>query len=138
LLTSATGLKAWLFAAIKLISPQFPVTPDIEGPVKEAMAALDAGVRGQARDELARVVSTLLREGAALDLKKWVVSVDLSADRAGFVLAHDLDTAAQIIKASDESASAVPGPERLRQIALYAISAEYLALRRRLRISVDV
>jgi tetratricopeptide (TPR) repeat protein len=138
LLTSATGLKAWLFAAIKLISPQFPVTPDIEGAVKEAMAALDRGVRGPARDELTRVVSTLLREGAALDLKKWVQSVDLSADRAGFVLAHDLETAAQIIKASDESASAVAGPERLRQVALYAISAEYLALRRRLRVSVDV
>jgi tetratricopeptide (TPR) repeat protein len=136
LLTSAHGMKAWLFAAIKLISPQFPVTPDIEGPVKEAMAALDMGVRGSAREELAKVVSTLLREGAALDLKKWVISVDLSADRAGFVLAHDLETAAQIIKASDESASAVTGPERLRQIALYAISSEYLALRRRLGIAV--
>jgi tetratricopeptide (TPR) repeat protein/tRNA A-37 threonylcarbamoyl transferase component Bud32 len=136
LLTSATGLKAWLFAAIKLISPQFPITPDIEGPVKEAMAALDAGVRGAARDDLARVVSTILRESAALDLKKWVSSVDLSADRAGFVLAHDLDTAAQIIKASDESTSAVAGTERLRQIALFAISSEYLALRQRLHIMV--
>lgn len=138
LMNSASGLKAWLFAAIKLISPQFPISADIEGPVKEAMAALDSGLRGGPREELARVVSTLLREGAALDLKKWVASVDLSADRAGFVLAHDLDTGVQLIKASDESTSAIAGVERQRQLALFAISSEYLGLRRRLRISVDV
>ena len=101
------------------------------------MTALDKGVRGSSRDELASLVSTLLRSGAALDLRKWVNAVDLSADRAGFVLAHDLDTAAQIIKASDESSSAVPGPDRLRAIALYAVSPEYLGLRRRLAISID-
>lgn len=137
LLTNATGLKAWLFAAIKLISPQFPISPDVEGPVRESMAALDKAVRGAARDELASIVSTLIREGAALDLRKWVSAVDLSADRAGFVLAHDLDTAAQLIKASDESSSAVPGTERLRALALFAVSPEYLGLRRRLRIAVD-
>jgi tetratricopeptide (TPR) repeat protein len=137
LLTSATGLKAWLFAAIKLISPQFPISTDIEGPVREAMKALDAALRGGSRDELARLVSTLLRDGAALDLKKWVTAVDLSADRVGFVVAHDLDTAAQIIKASDESSSAVPGTERLRLLALFAVSSEYLGLRRRLGIAVD-
>lgn len=137
LLTSATGLKAWLFAAIKLISPQFPISPDIEGPVREAMAALDTALRGASRDELARIVSTLLRDGAALDLKKWVTAVDLSADRAGLVLAHDLDTAAQIIKASDESSSAIPRMDRLRLLALFAVSPEYLGLRERLRIRVD-
>ncbi len=137
LLTSATGLKAWLFAAIKLISPQFPISADIEGPVRESMSALDSALRGNSRDDLARIVSTLLRDGAALDLRKWVMAVDYSADRAGFVLAHDLDTAAQIIKASDESSSAVPGADRLRSLALFAVSPDYLGLRRRLRIAVD-
>jgi len=137
LLTSATGLKSWLFASIKLISPQFPVSPDIEGAVREAQAALDKGLRGTARDELATVVSSFLREGAALDLKKWVSAVDLSADRVGLVIAHDLDTAAQLIRASDESTSAVPGDERLRRLALFAVSPEYLQLRQRLSIAVD-
>jgi tetratricopeptide (TPR) repeat protein/tRNA A-37 threonylcarbamoyl transferase component Bud32 len=137
LLGNPAGLKAWLFAAIKLISPQFPLSPDMEGPVREAMSALDTAVRGSARDELARLVTTLLRDGAALDLKKWVTAVDLSADRAGFVLAHDLETAAQIIKASDDSSSAIPRADRLRLLALFAVSPEYLGLRERLRIRVD-
>ncbi|HEY5961240.1 MAG TPA: hypothetical protein VIV60_32005, partial [Polyangiaceae bacterium] len=137
LLSNATGLKAWLFAAIKLISPQFPIAPDMEGPVREAMSALDNALRGSARDELARLVSTLLSDGAALDLKKWVTAVDLSADRTGFVLAHDLETAAQIIKASDDSSSAIPRTDRLRLLALFAVSPEYLGMRDRLRIRID-
>ncbi len=138
LLGSATNLKAWLFAAIKLISPQFPVSPDTEGAVREAYSALDIGLRGSKRDELTRVVSTLLRDGAALDLKKWVMSVDLSADRVGFVLAHDLDTAVQVIRASDESASPVSGQDRIKELAVFSVSPEYFELRQRLQIGVDL
>ncbi len=98
LLASGTILKAWLFAAIKLSSPQFPVSPELEGAVTEAMQALEAGVTGQARDHLTRVVAKLLTSGAALDLKRWVRGVDLTADRVGFMLSHDLETATQIIK----------------------------------------
>jgi len=136
-LTSGAALRAWLFAAIKLISPQFPITPDIEGSVKEAYQSLDANLKGASRDELTRVVSTLLREGAALDLKRWVSGVDQTADRVGFVIAHDLDTAAQVIRASDESAASVPNQERLKSLAVYSVSPDYLALRRRLGIAVD-
>ena len=46
LLASGTALKAWLFAAIKLTSPQFPVAPELEGAVAEALSALEAGLQG--------------------------------------------------------------------------------------------
>jgi hypothetical protein len=136
-LTSGAALRSWLFAAIKLISPQFPVAPDIEGSVMEAHHSLDANLRGNSRDELTRVVSTLLREGAALDLKRWVSGVDQTADRVGFAIAHDLDTAAQVIRASDESTASVPNQERLKSLAVFSVSPDYLALRRRLGIAVD-
>ena len=137
LLASGTVLKAWLFAAIKLTSPQFPVSPELEGAVVEAMQALEAGVTGQARDHLTRVVSKLLTSGAALDLKRWVRGVDLTADRVGFLLSHDLETATQIVKASDESTSSVPTDERLRELVLFSVSSHYFQLRRQLGIAVD-
>ena len=137
LVPTGTGLKAWLFAAMKLISPQFPIGPDIEGPVRDALTALEAGVTGQARDHLARVVSQLIQSGGALDLKRWVAGVDLTADRAGLVVCHDLETAFEIIKASDETASAVSQDERLKQLVLYSVSEPFFALRRQLGIAVD-
>jgi tetratricopeptide (TPR) repeat protein len=136
-LASGSGLRSWLFAAIKLISPQFPIAPDIEGSVMEALRALETNLRATGRDELTRVVSTLLREGAALDLKRWVSGVDQTADRVGFIIAHDLDTAAQVIRASDESASSLPNQDRLKSLAVFSVSPDYLGLRRRLGIAVD-
>jgi hypothetical protein len=137
LLGSGTALKSWFFAAIKLTSPQFPVSPELEGAVNEAYLALEAGLVGQMRDQLTRVVSKLLTSGAALDLKRWVAGVDMTADRAGFVLAHDLETATLVVKASDESASAVSPDERFKELALFAVSPQYFEIRQRLLISVD-
>lgn len=137
LLASGTVLKAWLFAAIKLTSPQFPVSPEVEGAVAEAAAALEAGVTGQARDHLTRAVAKLLTSGAALDLKRWVRGVDLTADRVGFLLSHDLETAIQIIKATDESTSSVSADERFKELVLFSASREYFLLRRQLGIAVD-
>lgn len=137
LLASGTVLKAWLFAAIKLTSPQFPVAPELEGAVSEAIHALEAGVTGQARDHLTRVVAKLLTSGAALDLKRWVRGVDLTADRVGFMLSHDLETATQIIKASDESTSSVSTDERLKELVLFSVSSQYFHLRHQLGIAVD-
>jgi tetratricopeptide (TPR) repeat protein len=137
LLGSGTALKSWFFAAIKLTSPQFPVAPELEGAVNEAYLALEAGLVGQTRDQLTRVVAKLLTSGTALDLKRWVAAVDLTADRAGFVLAHDLETAAQVVKASDESTSSVSLDERFRELALFAVSSQYFEIRRRLQICVD-
>ncbi len=137
LLPSGTGLKSWLFAAIKMIAPQFPIAAELEGPVTEALEALDASMQGQARDQLARIVSKLLQAGGALDLKRWVAGVDLTADRAGFIVAHDMETAVEIIKASDEGSSAVPNQERLKELVLYGVSEPYFAMRRKLMISID-
>lgn len=137
LVPSGTGLKSWLFAAIKMNVPQFPVAPDIEGPVQEARQALESALKGQARDHLQRIVSKLLQGGGALDLKKWVAAVDLTADRAGLLVAHDLETAVEIIRASDESSSVVPNQERLKELVLFSVSEDYFQLRERLGITID-
>lgn len=137
IIPSGTGLKSWLFAAIKMIAPQFPVAAELEGPVNEARAALEHHLQGQARDALARIVSKLVQSGAALDLKRWIGGVDLTTDRAGFLLAHDLETAVEIIKASDEGASPLPSQERLKELVLFAVSDPYFRLRKKLGISVD-
>ncbi len=136
-ITTGTALKSWLFAAIKLTAPQFPIAADLEGPVTEALAALKASLRHDLKDQLNSVVSKLLQSGTALDLKRWVAGVDLSADRAGFVVAHDLESASQVIHASEEGSAALPNQERFKELVLYSASAKYFDLRRRLGITID-
>ena len=114
-----------------------PSTTWEEGPVGEARQALERSLHGQAKDQLARIVAKLIQSGGALDLKKWLGGIDMTADRAGFVCAHDLETAVEIIKASDESSSAVPQQDRLKELVLYSVSEPYFKLRKKLGISVD-
>ena len=132
-----TGLKAWLFAAIKLIVPTFPIGPDLEGSVKEDLESLEASMPRAAREHLARIVSKLIQNGAALDLKRWVAAIDLTADRAGLLLAHDLEVATELVKASDEGSSSVPGEERVKELLLYSVSEQYLGLRKKLGVAID-
>jgi hypothetical protein len=136
LIPTGTGLKAWLFAAIKLCVPQFPVAADLQGQVNEAMAAMTEDFQGAEKEKLASAVSKLLQAGGALDLKKWVAAVDLTADRVGFLLAHDLQIATEVVRSTEE-ASGVPVKERMKDLVLFSVSEEYFALREKLSIGVD-
>lgn len=134
LIGTGTGLKAWLFAAVKLISPAFPVTADIEGPVVEHLEVLRNSLPPHARDDLARAVSKLLQNANALDLRAWVNAVDYTADRIGFVLAHDLETAVEVVRSTEDDEHVAR--ERIKQLVLYSIGPAYLELRRHLKIDL--
>jgi hypothetical protein len=136
LVPTGTGLKAWLFAAIKLCVPQFPVAPDLQGQVAEAIQLMSKDFQGVQKEILASTVSKLLQSGGAIDLKKWVAAIDLTADRAGFLVAHDLAVAAEVMRATEDAAS-VAAKERVKEIVLFSISEEYLELREKLQITVE-
>ncbi len=136
LVPTGTGLRAWLFAAIKLIVPAFPVNPELEGPVAENFSFLERSLGGATRDQLSSLVTKLLQSGA-IDLKKWVAGIDLTADRAGLLLANDLEISLELIRASDEGSAAVPHRERHKENLLFASSEEYFSLRRHLGINID-
>jgi tetratricopeptide (TPR) repeat protein len=133
---TGTGLKAWLFGAIKTISPNFPVATELEGPVQQAMAALKT-LHPTAKEQLASLVARLLQSGAAIDLKKWIASCDLTADRAGLLLAHDLEVGLALIKASEDTSVSVPSKDRQKEAILFATSEDYFELRQKLGVGID-
>jgi hypothetical protein len=134
---TGTGLRSWLFAAIKLISPGFPVAQDLEGPVEDAVAILRMGLHMHAKDDLARAVSKLLQSAAALDLKRWVSGVDFTADRLGLLLAHDLATAVEVVQGGEEATAGII-QRRLKELVLFSISPNYLRLRARLGVHLSI
>jgi tetratricopeptide (TPR) repeat protein len=136
LVASTTALKAWLFGAFKLCTPGFPIAHELEGPVFEARAALETHLVPEQKDRLVDVITKLLHNSPAIDLKQWVTGVDLTADRIGLVLANDLRTVTDIIKSVDDPAS--PSRERrLQELILYAVSEPFFAIRRRLGVAIE-
>jgi hypothetical protein len=137
LLPNVTSLKSWLLGAIRLLKPKFPVAGEIEASVVDAARVLETSATGEYRDHLVHTVSKLLTDSAALDLKRWVRSVDQAADRAGLVLCGDLETSVTLIRSEPARQGSIEPVSRARDVLTYSVSSNYLALRERLGISVD-
>lgn len=136
LLPSIPMLKAWLFAAFKTCSPHFPVGVELEGPVLEARSALDRFLPPQSRDRLVEVVSRLIQASPAIDLKDWMMGVDLTADRVGLIVANDLKSVTDIIK-TVEDPNAPPRDRRLQELILFAVDEAFFTVRRRLGVNLE-
>jgi tetratricopeptide (TPR) repeat protein len=132
-LSNMTALKSWVFAAIRLVKPKFPVSADIESLVTQASRELSlTPLHAQQREQLTDVVSKLLRSTASLDLKKWAHSVDYAADRAGLVMCQDLEHAVSLIKGMPAEEGSPPANLRIEKLITYSVSTAHLTLRERL------
>jgi tetratricopeptide (TPR) repeat protein len=136
LVPTGGGLRAWLLAAIKSATPQFPIPPDLDAQVAEHLAAFKQHLTPPQQEHLKSLVAKLLAAAPELNLKRWVAAVDLTADRIGFVLANDLELALAVIQASPEDGAAVAQKDRLKELYLYAVSEPYMSLRYKLGINI--
>ncbi|MBI2894296.1 MAG: tetratricopeptide repeat protein [Deltaproteobacteria bacterium] len=136
LVPTGTGLRAWLLASIKLAVPGFPVPPDLAQPIGESLEALKKSVTAADRDRLVSQVQKLVQSAAEIDLKRWVAAVDFTADRAGLLLANDLEVATSIIRKSEDDSTNAPQKDRLREAILFSVSESYFALRQKLGIAL--
>jgi tetratricopeptide (TPR) repeat protein len=137
LLPNLTSLKSWLLGAIRLVKPKFPVAAELEASVIDAARVLETAATGEYRDHLVHTVSKLLQDSAALDLKRWIRSVDQAADRAGLILCGDLDMSAALIRREPARQGALDAVSRARDALVYSVSAAHIEVRERLAISVD-
>ena len=133
---TGTGLRAWLFSAIRAVNPAFPIAPDLQGSVTENVAALKSNLGGPAIELLTSLVTKLISSAASLDLKRWTIGVDLTADRAGLLLANDLPRALAIVRATPDDVAPIPQKDRIRELMVFATSDSYFHLRQRLGIAI--
>jgi tetratricopeptide (TPR) repeat protein len=136
LVPTGTGLRAWLFAAIRTVNPAFPVAAELAGAVSENGVAIKQHVSGPAFEHLTSLVTKLLNVDNALDLKRWTTAVDLTADRVGFILANDLPRSLAVIRATPEEQSPIPAKDRTRELIQFAVSEEYFYVRQKLGIAI--
>lgn len=137
LISTPAGLKAWMLAAIKLIAPRVTLAAEVEGPAIHAFQTLEQHAPGALRDRLAGPVHRLLKRGAQVDLSRWMSGVVLTTDRVGLVLSDDLQATLQIVEATGDPNGQPSTATRIQELLRYSVSADYLALRERLRIGVD-
>ena len=136
LVPTGSGLRSWLLAAIRLANPRFPVPDNMRAQVERNHRALVSMLHGPTQQTLTSLVDKLLKEQPELDMKRWAMAVDVTADRVGFVLANSLDAAVAVVRASPADSSYASERDRLKELYLYAVSPRYLALRQAIGVTI--
>jgi hypothetical protein len=127
-------LKALMLACLKIGNPSMKI------PDSDALAAwqseLMKHMNSMEVDNLRKVVSRFVKSGEQADLKKWIRSLELTACRAGFVLANDLETAAKMIQTETSAVDDLSPKEKIKELVLFSVSEEYFRLRESLGIVI--
>lgn len=127
--STGTALRAWLLASIRVVVPSFPVALDMDASVDEAFTVLRDSLPTASRARLESLVTRLLQSGRTLDVRRWAQAVDLTADRAAFLLANDLETSIEAVS-SVEDIEGVSKKDRIKELFVFSVSEDYLAIRK--------
>lgn len=129
-------LKVVLFSAIKIINQDFAVPPEMAQAVNTTASELVKYMQPVERDSLRLVVTKFIEDGAKADLKRWMQAVDVTAARAGLLLCADLEIAKKIIAAEPQLPGDLSPPDKLKELIVFSVSEQYLALRKALGIAI--
>jgi hypothetical protein len=133
-----TELGIAFLSAIKLVQPNFPVPPNQAATVDQYVQAMRTTVQPHAHEQLALVVHQFIQKKGAIDLGRWSTAVDLTAHRAGFVVANDLTLAARFIQQEAPTVGGLSTKDKIKELVLYSISEEYFELREHLGLTINV
>ncbi len=131
-----TELGIAFMAAIKLVQPNFPVPANQSGTVDQYLAAMRTTVQPAWHEQLALVVQRFIQQKGSIDLARWSTAVDLTAHRAGFIVANDLGLSARFIQMEPATVGGLSAKDKIKELVLYSISEEYFELREHLGITI--
>ncbi len=124
-----TELGIAFISAIKLVQPQFPVPPNQAATVDQYVDMMRKSVPPEWHEQLAIVVKRFIESKGEINLQKWSQAVDLTAHRAGFIIANDLALAARFIQMEPATVGGLSAKDKIKELVLYSISEEYFEIR---------
>jgi tetratricopeptide (TPR) repeat protein len=135
LMPSNTELKAVLMASLRLAN----LIPAEDQQAEQFAKEMRPKMQPAQLDVIGTLGRRFIQAGARTDVKKWLQGVEVTACRAGFLIANDLDTAARMITALGASGPVdLPPKDKIKELVLFSVSEEYFRLRQALGIQLQV
>lgn len=98
---------------------------------------LSAGLTADKRERIQKACAIFARRGEPADLKRYVQTTELTACRAGLLLADDLGTALRTVRHLESAGPDDASPsEKANAMLSFSVSEDYFELRDRLGLSV--
>jgi hypothetical protein len=126
-------LHALFCGALELVGVDAP-SSDVE--VANFRDLLAKCVEQDRMGALRQAVHRWVKGRGPTDIPRWSQAVELTACRAGLVLSGDLGAAWAMINAEPHAPGDLPVEEKLKDLFLFSVSAEYFALRTLLGIAI--
>lgn len=134
---TAERLEAVLQAAISLSVDRFRFTAD-RGAIDAERRQLDRVLTQQARDALGRVTRAYVQVATPNDLRNYLEGVELSATRAGALVAGDIEVVKKLVLAESGGTFRVPPRSKIRDLMIFALGEDLHVIRSAIGTSVEV
>ena len=131
----SAALKMLYSAALRFVHPEVKVEGNAED-VESLREDLARKISNPLANQLAAAVESFHSRGQTPGLSIWLTNVELTANHAGLLVCGDLDVAARSLAQESISFSKLPPKEKVKDLVRYAVSEEYLELRKSLGITV--
>jgi hypothetical protein len=127
-------LSALVLAAVRLVIPGISLPPP---PDSESKVTVDLGSRlsAEKKKDLEKVVARLDERGGKLDLLAWIRHVELTAARAGLLLAGDLRVPLRILKDEERAIGELSAETKRGDLVAFCASDAYGKLRERMGVA---
>lgn len=128
-------LSSLVLSAVRLVIPAISVPPpsDAESRVAES---LGARLPNDRVDAIEAAVAKLDARGGKLDLMAWIRSVELTATRAGLLLAGDLRVASRAMKDEARTVGELTYEAKRSDLCAFVASDGYGQLRERMGVAI--
>ncbi len=103
---------------------------------RKLAASMKQSVPSAVLEQVAAMAGKLGERAGNGAMIAWRSATDLTANRAGLILANDLASAAKAIATETATTSSAPVKDRLRDLLAYAVSESYFQVRRHLGLVV--
>ena len=134
---SLEDLDLLIQAAASLVNPGFPVSLDPR-EVQKVQKKLQRGLSPEAVSALTRVVRGWRPDKALADLRAYAEGVEHTANRAGILLAGDVEVARACLMEDRGGAAKLPLRSKVRELVMFCLSEAYFQLRQELGIALQI
>ena len=137
LFPTQSELTIMFFAGVFIAAPKTPMPPDMAQQIRVTAELLAKHMKPMQVEHLRQVVKRFIEDGAKANVRRWMQAVELTACRAGLLLAGDLDIAKKIISQEEQMPGDKTPAEKMQDLLLFASSSEYAQLRRSLGLVIS-
>jgi tetratricopeptide (TPR) repeat protein len=130
MLPSAQELRDALLVAMRSIG-------EGTAEVDKVWSTLRAKMQPAQVEEITKACKIFSKRGARTDIKRWIQTVELTACRAGFLVANDLESSISMLSQLESAGPDDLSPsEKAKELILFSVSQEYFRLREAIGITL--